>query len=203
MKEVNDKGFSKAEIMIILAAILVFFAIGIKVLSGNNEKGKISAFKKQAGSFAYQISLYKDNYTNDEGLYYLDDVLKNNYKIDLTNPFEDEACDRYESYVLYSQIKNEVNLRCSGYLVSNVDTEEYTVYKVSEWSKEKVKGENIILYNYKKNNKVVLDNYVSEKEFIETYNMNEKDKIYDVLEVSKENQELLADTFYRTKEEVK
>lgn len=203
MREVNNKGFSKTELIVVLTAIIILFAIAVGALSNNVDKGKISTFKKLANSFAHQISMYKDNYINDEGLYYLDDVLKNNYKIDLTNPFSEEACDRYESYVLYGQMKKEVNLRCGDYLATNSNDDDYTIYKVSAWSKEKVKGEEIILYNYKKDNKVVLDNYVIEKEFIETYNLNEKDKISDVLEVSKENQELLADTFYRTKEEVK
>ncbi len=203
-RKINKKGFGRSEIIICLCALLVFMAIGIKSLIENNDNSKFSRLKKQAENFAYKVMLYKDNYTRNDNIYYLDYLLDSEYSVDIVNPFNgSEFCDRYESFVKIDGNEKIIELKCGNYLIVGVLEGNFTVYRISQWQENATNGEMAILYNYSKNNKIVNSNYLLENEFIDTFNFNEDENIKNLADISFPNIELLSKALYREKTVVK
>ena len=202
--QISNHGFSKAEVMVVLCALLVFLAILIKSLSDNKDTNNYSMLKKQAENFIYKVSIYKDMYTRDDNVYYLDYLIDNDYAIDLSNPFDaTDSCDRYESFVKIEGSKKSVSLKCGHFLIEGVSDGEYTIYQLSDWTEEAANGEFSILYNYRKNGEEVGDHYMLENEFIDFYNEKEDSHIVSLAEVSGDDIQLVTKSMYREKIEVK
>lgn len=207
-KLINSKGVGKVELMICLCAILVLLAIGIKSLSDNHSKGNISMFKKLGDSFAYEVSFYKDKNPTPDNVYYLDNLLDDNYDVELSNPTNaSEECSRYETYVkIDGGNKKEVVLKCGSYLAVGVQDGSYSVYELSEWSEKSdgsLEEEVQVFYNYKKDGVEASENYMIQKEFLDFYNEKESKMIYYPEDASSENVELLSKTLYRSKKLIK
>lgn len=203
-KQIRNAGFTKAEIIVMLCAILVLLAIGVKVLSDNQNTSNYSMLKRQAENFAYKVSVYKDMYPREDNTYYLDYLIDDKYAISLSNPFDkNDECDRYESFVKIENGKKNITLKCGNYLAVGVLDGHYSIYELSEWQEEAVSGEVSILYNYKKNGKVVIDRYMVDNEFVDFYNKQENANIYSIADIDDSDIELLTKTLYRERKLVK
>lgn len=203
-KQIRNAGFTKTEIIVMLCAILVLLAIGVKALSDNQNTSNYSMLRRQAENFAYKVSVYKDMYPREDNTYYLDYLIDDKYAISLSNPFDkNDECDRYESFVKIENGKKNITLKCGNYLAVGVLDGHYYIYELSEWQEEAVSGEVSILYNYKKNGKVVIDRYMVDNEFVDFYNKQENANIYSIADIDDSDIELLTKTLYRERKLVK
>lgn len=207
----NSNGLVLRELLIVLAFFAVIFAFGAYVSFQGGDKRKYEVFVQNARDFATKVSSYRDEYIKyNEKEIYLNDIVSINYIKPFKNPFSGGGiCDLYESKVVISNNSERyVTLKCGDYLIDtqNVSSSNYKVYKVSEW-REKIgdvtENESTKLYNYQKNGKVVLDNYVSLKELVVKYNENENKNIKEIRDINLEDYNVITKTFYRTKELVK
>ena len=202
MKRINNKGFGRVELMIMLGVVAVLIAIGAKfaVDSGKN----YSAFKTLANSFANNVSLYKDQFPKETNVYYLNDVIEKGFSAELKNPLDKtEYCDVYESYVEIPKTNNKkVRLLCGNYLLEGTQSKEYFVYEVTEWEDTREEGDNDsnVLYNYKKDGKLILDEYVSEQTFLALFFQNTNIAIRTPFDAEKiEEYEVVIKKVYREK----
>lgn len=198
MKRINNKGFSKIEFMTVLGVVAVLIAIGAKMAvdTGKNYK----SFKTLAVSFMNSVAIYKDKYTKDNNVYYLNELIEKGYSDELKNPNKaSEYCDKYESFVdITTPNDKKVYLVCGNYIVEGTQLTGYKIYEVTDWKEEKdVKdNETIHLYNYKEDGKNVLSEYYQERTFIQKYFEKTKDLISSPFEL-KEN--LVTKNVYRKK----
>lgn len=206
MKKINNKGFGKIEFMTILGLIAVLIALGSKLAvdTGKNYSG----FKSTATSFLNAVALYKDMYTKDSNIYYLNEVIEKGYITDLKNPIDAESnCNRYESYVKVPTPSNKViHLDCGNYLVEGTQKDGFKIYEVGQWKDTKEQGDNDTdtLYNYKKDGIVIFDEYLPERTFIEQYFDKNHILIKSPFDLSENTEvELLTKNVYRTKKMVK
>lgn len=204
-KKINRKGFSKAEFMIMLAGIAILIAIGSKLALDSSKS--YGSFKTIANNFANAVAKYKDKAIIQKEEYTLYETEKNGFIDDLKNPFDkNESCDKYESYVSVKDNSNKVvHLVCGEYVVDGVQGKSYKVYEVSDWSETQEKGYNDgdILYNYKENGNLALEEYVPVKSFITLYEIKTGTKITNVNDVKSNGKELVSKMSYREKKLVK
>ena len=206
MKKINNKGFSKIEFMTMFAVIAILTAIGVKLVSDNSKN--YGAFKNLANSFANSVAKYKDRYPSPDNVYSLDEVIKRGFSEDLKNPIDtSEYCDRFESYVEIPQTNNKkVNLVCGDYFVEGTQNGTYKVYEVGEWTTEhgEEANDNNVAFNYSRDGKEVLDEYVTTRTFIEKFYEDTGNTISSPNEVnSVSGLKLLSKKVYRTKTLVK
>ena len=206
MKKISNKGFGKIELMTMLGLIAILLAIGAKMAvdSGKN----YSAFKNLANTFANNVAMYKDRYPKDSNIYYLNEIIEKGYSGELKNPIDSkEECDKYDSYVEVPQPNNKkVKLTCGSYIVEGTQNQTYYVYEVTNWSDTKSEGANDtdVLYNYKENGEVMLNEYVSSRTLINLYFQKNDTLIASPFDLnSKEGVELLTKKVYREKTLVK
>lgn len=207
IKKLTNRGFGKVEVMVMLCALLVLLAFGVKSLSDNQESSNISMLKRQADNFAYKVGIYKDMYTRSDNIYYLDYLLDDSYAIDLTSPTDSSVkCSRYESFVKIVNSTKEVTLKCGNYLAVGVEDGNYSIYELSDWMEtpgENLNGEIKILYNYKKDGKEIGSSYMLENEFIDFYNSQENASASSLSEIKGEGIEVLSKGLYREKTFIK
>jgi len=210
MKMKNNKGLVLPELMAIIAFIAIIFAFAAYVSFQNGDKRKYEVFAQNARDFATKVASYRDEYVRYYEEIYLEDIVAANYIKPFKNPFSGGGnCDLYESKVVtVSTSERYVTLRCGDYLIDSqlVSNSNYKVYKVSDWQ-EKIdvaeEAQSAKLYNYQKNGKIVLGEYVVEKELITLYNKNENKNIKSIDEIDLENYNVITKTFYRTKKLVR
>jgi len=111
----------------------------------------------------------------------------------------------FESFVKIKQ-KNELQLKCGKYVVEWKKTEKYRVYEVGNWTKEEVTGDGILMYNYKVNGKLMLEEPLVERAFVNKFQSvvgeemtNIDDADYYVKEHKDKGIEIVAEMYYRTK----
>ena len=123
-----------------------------------------------------------------------DYILKNN-SIDVEN------VNLTQSKIEIVDRQKYITFKCSDYYIYNQKTiENYIIYKVSEWTDEKLTGDNVqtaTFYNYMVNGIEVLDDYYIEKEFLVKYGMKSGYPTIS-LENLKSGHELVKKTYYRT-----
>ena len=204
-KKINKKAFSKVEFMVMLAAIAILLAFGSKIaLDGSKSYG---SFKTVVNNFANAVAKYKDTAVIQKEEYSLYEVEKGGYIGEIKNPMnKNELCDKYESYVSIKDNSNKkVRLVCGDYVVEAVQSKSYKVYEVSEWSETQEKGydDGAILYNYKENGNLVLQDYVPIKTFFGLYEEKTGSKITDINSVKSSGKELVSKQVFREKKLVK
>lgn len=198
MKRINNKGFSKIELMTVLGVVAILIAIGAKMAvdTGKNYK----SFKTLAVTFMNSVAIYKDKYTKNDNLYYLNELIEKGYSNELKNPNNTkEHCDKYESFVdATAPNDKKVYLVCGNYIVEGSQLSGYKVYEVTEWKEEKDSKDNetILLYNYREDEKVVFSEYYQEKTFIQKYFEKTKDLISTPFELK---EKLVTKNAYRQK----
>ncbi len=199
---------TKKETMVVLLLLVIFFTVGIYLATGASNKTEFNTFRKLASRFVSSFGNLRTEYANFESGAYLYDVIQNGYSEPLTSPFNsDEVCNPYESRI---QVKDHiiyVTLRCSNYLIYNQSstTDRFTVYKISDWTEEKIEGSNVQMtnfYNYEKNGVLQLPKYYVRKEFYVNYYNKTGHDIYEPTAIDSKYK-LLEKTYYRTMDEVK
>ena len=205
MKRINNRGFSKSEFIIILCAIAILIAIGTKIAFDSSKS--YGSFKRIANKFANAVAQYKDKTAIQKDDYSLYEIEESGYIEILANPvFEDEICDKYESYVsVKDNSKKKVTLVCGENLVEGIQGESYKIYEISEWSETRQRDYNDgeLLYNYKENGKEVLSSYVPRKSFIALFEEKTGKKISDLQSVKTYGKELVNKEAYREKKLIK
>lgn len=206
MKEKNNRGFGKVEFMTILGLIAILIAIGSKMAVDTGKN--YSAFKSTATNFLDAVAMYKDMYTKDSNIYYLNEVIEKGYSSEIKNPMDGTMnCDKYESYVEVPSPNNKkIHLECGEYVVEGSQNDGFKVYEVGKWKDKKENGDNDTntIYNYKKDGVVALDKYVTERTFVQLYFEKNKSSIISPFDISgREGLELLTKNVYRTKTLVK
>lgn len=204
-KKINKKAFSKTEFMALLAVIAILIAIGSKLALDSSKS--LGSFKTIANNFANAVAKYKDKAIIPKEEYTLYETEKNGYIEELSNPLNtNEKCDKYESYVsIKDASKKKIVLVCGEYLVEAVQGESYKVYEISSWSDTQDKDHNDgdILYNYKQNGNLMLDEYVPLKSFMALYTEKTGKIITNVNDVKSNGAELLSKVSYREKKFLK
>ena len=204
-KKINKKAFSKAEFMIILAFIAILIAVGSKLALDSTKN--YSSFKTVANNFANAVAMFKDKAVLPKNEYSLYETEKAGYVGELKNPFDKtEVCNKYESYVdITEQNKKVINLICGEYLVEAVQGEEYKIYEIGEWSEEKEAtfNDGNILYNYKENGSLVLNEFVPLKTLIVLYNEKNQNNYTSMNDLKNAGVELVSKMVYRQKKLVK
>lgn len=206
MKRLNKNGFGKIELITVLGLIAVLLAFGSKLALDTGKS--YNGFKTVANNFANSVAMYKDYYTKDSNIYYLYEIIEKGYSTELSNPMSpSEYCDKYNSYIDMPQPNNKkVYLICGNYIVEGVQNKSYKVYEVGEWTdkRDEKTNDTNVLYNYKKNGETILDDYLSEKEFIQKYFEINNIVISSPFDIKNtEGTELLTKKVYRTKTLVK
>ena len=138
----------------------------------------------------------------DTDVVYLYELINSNLVTRIKNNFSgDEYCDMYESKVVFSLNNKKVTLKCGEYLIYNQDVtdKEYNIYKVSDWSFNKISGDNVDItkvYGLIKNGNNLLDGYYEEELFIKLVRDNYGNK-YNSLKDIKKNYKVDEKTAYR------
>lgn len=205
MKKINKKGFSKTEFMILLAVLAILIAVGSKLALDSSKS--YGSFKTLANNFANAVARYKDKAIITKDEYSLYETEKNGYIDELLSPFDKNVkCDKYESYVsLKDASKKTIVLVCGEYLVEAVQGEKYKVYEISSWSetKDETHNDGDLLYNYKQNGNLVLDDYVQPKTLIGIYSEKTGKYISNINDIKSGGTELVSKMLYREKKLVK
>ena len=161
--------------------VIILYALVFSVLSfvafNTSKKTKIKSLKYDAIAFATNVRTFLIyNNGNMNGKVYLKDIIEYDSSYNIISPFNsDTNCNPVDSYVKTVNNKTLVTLKCNNYLLSDysLDEEKTNLYYVSNWQEEKPTNddnyESIVLYNYKKNNKYALSNFMPLDMFFKEY----------------------------------
>lgn len=208
-KLINENGAGGKEIIIGLLVIIGVFAFGLQSILNNTSDDKYKKLRVQADKFVDAVTIHKDKYTNESGIYYLYELEDYNTEneIIIADPSNKSiSCNLYESYVTIDNPK-KVTLRCGDYLIEGEYQKKYYVYEIGEWQQTDKTGDTAFLYKYIKDGKAAIDKYVTEYEFIKTYNEKEETSFETadeaVADAKGKGITVDYDMFYRTKTLVK
>ena len=187
------------------AIIAILIAVGTKIVLDNTKS--YGSFKTLANNFANSVAKYKDQVMIKEE-YSLFEVESKGFIDEIKNPLDKkEVCDKFESFVEIPEISTKkVTLLCGKYLVTGTQNKSYEVYEVSNWSKEKKDeyNDNAVLYNFKLNGKLMLNEDVPARTFIQKYNEITGKNISSINEVRNNREvELVSNLAYREKKLLK
>ena len=196
----NEKGKGTYEFLTVAVTWLILSAILLFIVINNTQKEKYEVFKYNAKT----VGINAVNYNNEtsEDVVYLYELINSNLVTRIKNNFSgDEYCDMYESKVVFSGSSKKVTLKCGEYLIYNQDVtdKKYNIYKVSDWSFNKINGndvDTVKVYGLMKNGKNLLDGYYEKELFIKLVRDNYGDK-YNSLQDIKENYKVDEKTAYR------
>ena len=165
------------------------------------DKAKTTTKKQEVKLPAWFDKELENNETSED-VVYLYELINSNLVTRIKNNFSgDEYCDMYESKVVFSLNNKKVTLKCGEYLIYNQDVtdKEYNIYKVSDWSFNKISGDNVDItkvYGLIKNGNNLLDGYYEEELFIKLVRDNYGNK-YNSLKDIKKNYKVDEKTAYR------
>ena len=196
----DEKGKGTYEFLTVAVTCLILSAILLFIVINNTQKEKYEVFKYNAKT----VGINAVNYNNEtsEDVVYLYELINSNLVTRIKNNFSgDEYCDMYESKVVFSGSSKKVTLKCGEYLIYNQDVtdKKYNIYKVSDWSFNKINGndvDTVKVYGLMKNGKNLLDGYYEKELFIKLVRDNYGDK-YNSLQDIKENYKVDEKTAYR------
>ena len=196
----NNNGKGTYEFLTVMVTCLVCSAILLFTVINNNKKEKFEVFKYNAKTVGINAVNY-NNKTSDD-VVYLYELVDANLVTRIKNNFSgDLYCDMYESKVVFSNNNKKVTLKCGDYLIYNQDitSKNYNIYKVSDWSFNKISGNNVDtvkVYGLIKNGKNLLDSYYEKDLFIKLVATNYGDK-YNSFKTIKKNYDIDEKTAYR------
>ena len=196
----NEKGKGTYEFLTVAVTCLILSAILLFIVINNTQKEKYEVFKYNAKTVG--INAVNFNNETSEDVVYLYELINSNLVTRIKNNFSgDEYCDMYESKVVFSGSSKKVTLKCGEYLIYNQDVtdKKYNIYKVSDWSFDKINGDDVDtvkMYGLIKNGKNLLDGYYEKELFIKLVRDNYGDK-YNSLKDIKENYKVDEKTAYR------
>ena len=196
MKVKNKKGFSAFEILVVLVLYAVIFCVVSCLVFKTTKKMKFKNLKYDAVAFDYNVKTYLTNSEvsiGDKGKVYLRDLVNYDSSYNIVSPFdESNTCSLINSYVEKEDNKTLVTLECDHYILYKYDIsgKDYSIYWVSSpmLDKPKVKKgvfiDEVLVYNYKKNNHYVFSKFTPEDVFIKKYNEKEGKSVKTIEEVT-------------------
>lgn len=204
----NNKGMGKFEV---LTMIVLFIAIAAYILwyflSGSNGT-KFNTMKKNAVSFSKTVSTNINSFHNTETVY-LGEAINEGLLVAVKSPFTGKDCSVSESKVEMQKDMPAVTLRCDNYLIDKVrfsgNYNDVPIYKVTDWSLEKPKGDNIeekTLYNCLDGGQEKYPEYYEELYFVSRINDDYGRSHYFANTVDTDCK-VVSKTFYRIKEQIK
>lgn len=206
--KLNNKGFGKKETMICLLLIIVAMVGVLYFTTEADDSTKFSKFVRLAKEFGEEAGVVRDS---EGAIYetrvYLYDVINLGYDDKYESPFDHgEECNVYESKIEMEGRGIYISMLCSEYFIYRASSteNEFTIYKVSEWTDQKLTGSNVqttTFYNYTVNGEEQFNTYYSEKEFIVEYSKKTGFKSSYIGNLRPEHT-LVQKTYYRTMEEV-
>lgn len=205
---INNKGFSKFEIIVVLLVIIVVMTLSLFWILKPASKQQIEVMKRDALVFSNTVVANISSFRNTD-VVYLDEVIEEKVLKEIKNPFGNGSCDITESKVSFIDGMPYSTLKCGSYLIDNTKANSIkstTIYKVSGWSNDIIDKNNVeekVLFNCKKNDKDVFDNYYEEEYFLYKYNMKFGRNITSLNDISKKDCRIVATSFYREKDKVK
>ncbi len=199
----NNKGFGKFEVLTMIVVLLGIFAyFGYTLMKPQMEK-KLSAMLKNATTFARVVIQNYDSFHNDRTVF-LGEVIDEELMEKVPNPFGEGNCSLSESRVDYEEGEYYVTFQCGEFLLDHVpvsSTEEVNYYEVGEWKEKKTsdKDEEKALFNCLVDGKEKYPEYYDELYFVSRINHDFEKDHYLAITI-KDECEVVAKTFYRTKE---
>ncbi len=199
-------GKSNYEFLTVAVVCLILAAIVLGIALNNVQKERFRVFRYNAKTVGINAINYEAR--NSDSIVYLYELINDNLVTEVKNNFSgDEFCDYYQSKVEFVGDKKLVTLKCGKYLIykQDVTLEDYSIYKVSDWSFDKVSGDNIdvtTVYSLKMNGDTLLSGYYEKDLFIKLvasnfgkkYNSLDKiEKDYDVVSKKAYRKRVLVD----------
>lgn len=201
----NNKGFGRFEVMTMIVVLLLIFAgAGYSILNGASGQ-RLSTFKDNALKFSQTVVTNGASFRNTK-VVYLDEAIDGKFSNKIKNPLGSGYCDPTESRVNLIDGQSYATLRCGDYLIDQAlfkGTDPVPVYKVSEWSETKPKGDNVeekVLYNCVDNGKELFDTYYEDYYLVYKVFKQFNQEYYTIKSISKSVCTVTEKTFYRTKE---
>lgn len=204
----NEKGITAFEILVVIVLYAVVFGIISLVGIHSANKTKFKALKYDAVAFSYNVRTYLTyNKVDFDRKIYLSEIVKYDDSYNITSPFDAKnMCSLNDSYVVMKNNTMHVTLKCDDYMLYEYDISntKYDVYHVSSWEEEKpARHKNKVIdqmavYNYKKNNNYVLDEFVPLEVLIDAYNTNENKKVTNISNIDSMEEK----TYYRERKVV-
>ena len=196
MSNRNNRGFSAFEILVVLTLYATIFSIITCIGFDGAKKTKFKTLRYDAIAFTYNVRTYLAESGMDTGFnkrIYLYDIVAYDSSYNIVSPFsEDHNCSLANSYVDMKDDKALVTLECDNYVLYEYDSNKknISIYRVSNLMEEKPKvGKNakvdeVKVYNYRKNGKYVLKEFLPEEAFVNAYNRNENTKCTSLKEIT-------------------
>ena len=198
----NNKGFMKHELITVILILLVIFAFLFYLFLGGLSKQKVETMKENAITFSKTIVTNIASFHNIDTVY-LGEAIDEKLLDGIKSPVGGGDCSISESKVTFKDGNSLVTLRCGDYLIDseNVNaTDKMKIYKVGKWEEKKLEnGEEKTLYNCKKDDKLVYDEYYEEFYFVSRINKDNDTDYYFAKDI-KDTCEVVSKQFYRTKE---
>jgi len=184
MNNKNNRGFSAFEILVVLTLYATVFSIIACMGINGAKKTKFKTLKYDAMAFTYNVRTYvteagADIDTNNR--IYLNDIVLYDDSYNIKSPFSANNCELDTSYVEIGKDQTLVTLQCDNYIIYeyNGTDDKLPIYVVSSFmdKKPRVRKNTIVdkieVYNYKKDGKYVLDDFLTQGAFVKAYNENE------------------------------
>ena len=173
----SNNGFIRFEILTIFVLVIGVIAGGLYFILGSTGKQKYDTFRDNAISLGKTVSTNGDSFHN-YNVSYLDEVLDEKLlKSNIKNPFASGYCDETESKVEHVEGRTYVTLRCGEYLIDSAslnDRNNMKIYIVSDWTDEKLTGNDVEEKNMysclDENGKNVFDKYYEDMYLVYQHN---------------------------------
>lgn len=202
----NNKGIGKFELLTMILIGTIVFCLVMWYFIGVAKRERYNTMRKSAASMSQTLATNMNSFHNTETAY-LGEGIREGFIASIASPFSGKPCSTSESKLVIKDGRQYVTLRCDNYLIDNQDPANYetlSIYKVSDWSKDKPNGESEkkVLYNCLDGGKEKYDEYTEELYFISNINNDYGKDYYDAKSMNSEC-EVVTKTFYRTKKLVK
>ena len=204
----NKRSFKLFEVIVVILLLMFVGSFFLNSILNNQKNIKFVSFKKDINRFYQVVSSNIASFHNNQFVY-LQEVIDEEFLKEIKNPIQRGSCDSSESKVEYIDYHPFVSLKCGDYLIdkqSVQDTDHSSIYKVSDWSLNKINKDSIeekILYNCNINGKDIFPKYYEEFYLIYLINKKYKKNYYSISEVESNVCRIVNKTFYRIKEIVK
>ena len=199
-RKFNTNGITALEFLVIVVVCLILSLVLVFIVISDTEKEKYEVFRYNAkivGLNAINLNANSSNTTT-----YLFELVDNNLVTKIKNNFSgDKFCDLYESKVIFDNSGKKVTLKCGNYIIYNQDVtdKDYNIYKVSEWSFDKIEGDYVDkeeVYAILNDGENLLGDYFEKDLFIKLVSKNYGSK-YNSLESIKNDFNVDVKTIYR------
>lgn len=204
----NNKGFAKYELLTVLVLMMAIFSfLGFFTIHTTSTL-KLDTMKRDAWSFSNAVALNLSSFRSEE-VVYLEEAVDEEIFPNVKNPFGGGICDSTQSRVNTVDGKTYATLRCGDYLIDEgpfEDIKNVDIFKVSEWSDQKINAKNVekrTLYNCKKDGEDLFFSYFEEYMFVYEYNKQFRTDYYQVKQIPDDQCKVVSKEFYRTYAKVK